>query len=414
VIAAGILDDRYVELIRGEIVKMLPEGKPMVSFVDDRSHPVCVVVYTDAMGIGGAEISLGHLVATASSHLDITVVGVSQLVVNAIADRRSQATRVVLAERGIRAFLSHLLTFWRLRPDVIHVNLCTPWAGAIGLTAALLLPQVRVVRVDQLPLRTTDAVALWRTRALCLRVDVHVAVGQASARRMEDFYALGRNTVRSIPNGVPDFESPLSPSVALDQPVLLDHLQLDRPMIVGSIGRLDAMKGHDVLLRAIAQVEGIRAVILGEGDQRLALETLAVELGVSDRVELRGWVDHPRAYLPGFDVVALPSRSEGFPLAMVEAMLAARPVIATRVGSMPEAVIDRQTGILIEKDDVLGLAEALRYLRNDPVQRIFLGKQARELALSHFTVTSMTQAYERIWYDQSPRNSRLWVSRPLD
>jgi glycosyltransferase involved in cell wall biosynthesis len=384
-------------------------GDGEVSSVDDRSHSIRVLVYTDAMGIGGAEISLGHLVATASSEIDITVVGVSRLVVDAIADRRPQAARIVLAERGIRAFLSHLLTFWRSRPDIIHVNLCTPWAGAIGLTAALLLPQVRVVRVDQLPLRTTDAIALWRTRAICLRVDVHVAVGQASARRMEDFYALGRNTVRSIPNGVPDFEPLLSPSVELEQSV-----QLDRPMIVGSIGRLDAMKGHDVLLRAIAQVEGIRAVILGEGDQRSALETLAVELGVSDRVEFRGWVDNPCVYIPEFDLVALPSRSEGFPLAMVEAMLAARPVIATRVGSMPEAVIDRQTGILIEKDDVLGLAEALRCLRDDPAQRIFLGKQAQELALSHFTVTSMTQAYERIWYDQSLRNSRLWVSRPLD
>ncbi|MEW6498585.1 MAG: glycosyltransferase, partial [Cyanobacteriota bacterium] len=104
------------------------------------------------------------------------------------------------------------------------------------------------------------------------------------------------------------------------------------------MGRLDLMKAHDILLRAIAQVDGVRVVILGEGKQREALEKLAAQLGVSDRLELRGWVDHPREHLPEFDVIAMPSRSEGFPLAIVEAMLAARPVVATRVGSIAEAV----------------------------------------------------------------------------
>jgi len=68
-------------------------------------------------------------------------------------------------------------------------------AGATGLVAALTLPGQGVVRVDQLPLRTTDALDLWRTRALSLRVDAHVAVGEARARRMEDFYALGCGAV---------------------------------------------------------------------------------------------------------------------------------------------------------------------------------------------------------------------------
>lgn len=372
-------------------------------------RPLRVIVYTDSAGIGGAEISLGHLVATASDAVEIAVMGVSQMVVDAIADRRPQASRTVLSERGIGSVLSHLLTFRRWQPDIIHVNLCTPWAGAIGLTAALLLPQVRVVRVDQLPLRTTDAVNLWRTRALSLRVDAHVAVGEASGRRMEDFYALGRNSVISIPNGVPDLAAvfPLSPPPSEHAP---------EQMVVGSIGRLDAMKAHDLLVRAVAQVEGVRAVILGEGDQRSALETLAAQLGVRDRIELPGWVDQPQACLSGFDVVALPSRSEGFPLAMVEAMLAARPVIATRVGSMPEAVIPHQTGLLIEKNDLSGLVKALRELRDNPLQRVHLGKQAREMALAHFTVEAMTAQYEQLWRNllTSPRRSRLHVPQPKE
>lgn len=159
-----------------------------------------------------------------------------------------------------------------------------------------------------MPLRTADTLTLWRTRELSLRVDAHVAVGEASARRMEDFYALGRGSVLCIPNCVPDLTSEPQPP----------PVRPDGQMVVGSVKRLDAMKAHDVLLRAIASVEGIRVVILGEGAQRQALLQLASDLGVSDRVTLPGWIDNPRAHL-SFDVMALPSRSEGFPLTVVEA-----------------------------------------------------------------------------------------------
>ena len=176
------------------------------------------------------------------------------------------------------------------------------------------------------------------------------------------------------------------------------------------------MKAHDILLRAIAQVKQVRVIILGEGEQRPSLEQLAAELGVSDRLELRGWVENPRDHLAEFDIVAMPSRLEGFPLAMVEAMLAARPVIATRVGSMPEAVLDGETGLLIEKNDVNGLAKSLLKLRDDPQLRTELGQQARKLALERFTVEAMTASYEQLWEKvlSLPRSPRLQVPRPRD
>jgi len=365
-----------------------------------------VVVYTDSAGVGGAEISLGHLIATASSAIEITVVGVSSTVVAAIASGRPQARRMVLPGTGVSAFWTHRRTFQHLRPDLVHVNLCTPWAGAVGLSAALSLPQARVVRVDQLPLRTTDLLTWLRTRMLCLRVDAHVAVGQACGRHLEDFYALGRGTVRSIPNGVPDLE-PLGNSTPISRGEALQ---------IGSIGRLDPMKGHDLLLRAIARVDRTQLTIVGEGAYRSQLEQLAAELGLGDRVQMPGWIDRPRHHLPTFDVIAQPSRSEGYPLAIVEAMLAARPVIATRVGSVPEAITDGKTGLLINKDDVEGLAQALRLLRDQPDLRLRLGQQARAIAAKHFTAEQMTAQYEDLWYRvlTHPRQPRLRVARPPD
>lgn len=367
-------------------------------------RPLRVVAYTDAPGIGGAEISLGHLIATVSDGFDVTVLGTSHLVVDAIAARRPQTPRIVLPAKGPQALLAHFTALLKLRPNLVHCNLCVPWAGAMGLTAALMLPGIRVVRVDQLPLRTTDAIPLWRTRALSLRVDAHVAVGKASAQRMEDFYALGRDTVLSIPNCVPNI---------LDEPKPLPLLSSGE-LIIGSVGRLDSMKGHDILIRAIAPLDGVRIVILGEGEQRTTLEDLAADLGVSDRMNLLGWVDSPRAYLPAFDVVALPSRSEGFPLAVVEAMLAARPVVATRVGSVAEAVLDGETGLLVGKDDVNGLSTALRRLRDDPQLRIRLGQRGREMALSRFTVEHMATSYEQLWNKvlAAPQAPRIRVLPP--
>ena len=367
--------------------------------------PHRVAVYTDAMGMGGAEISLGHLVAQVSTDMELTVLGVSQSVVTAIASHRPGAMSIVLPAMGSPAIVAHLTTLHQLQPDLVHFNLCTPWACAIGLATALSLPKARVVRVDQLPLRTTDAVTLWRTRLLSLRVDAHIAVGEASAKRMEDFYALGRGTVQSVPNGVPDFAVNLMPP---------DHYQ--GPLLIGSVGRLDAMKAHDILLRAIAQVDNVHVEILGEGEQRTALEALAVELGIRDRVRLPGWIDQPHAHLLNYDLFVLPSRSEGFPLAIVEAMLAARPVIATRVGSIAEAVIHNETGILIEKDDVMGLVAALCRLRDDAALRKRLGQRGRAIAVEHFTAAQMAKRYEQIWHEvrSMPRSPRLCVPRPLD
>ena len=228
-----------------------------------------------------------------------------------------------------------------------------PWSSPVDLAGALALPRSRVVAVQQLPLRTVELPVWLRTRALLHRLDAHVAVGEASCRRIEDFYGLGRGSVVSIPNCVPDVALPPRPARAAGA-----------PLVVGSLGRLDAVKGYDVLLRALAELPDVRAVVIGEGAARPELERLARELGVADRVELPGWADRPAELLPGFDVFCLPSRSEGFPLSIVEAMLAALPVVATRVGSVAELVVDGETGIVVERDDVDGLVAALDRLRD--------------------------------------------------
>jgi glycosyltransferase involved in cell wall biosynthesis len=367
---------------------------------------VRLLAYTDATGIGGAEISLANLLHELADDrgLHITVLGRTTSVVRRVAPA-GVASVVAPLHR-------HPAVLARLRPDLVHVNLPTPWAASPVLAAALALPRARVLAVQQLPLRTVELPLWLRTRALLRRLDAHVAVGTASCRRTEDFYALGRGSVRSIPNCVPDVPAdlrrcapvPNGAEVAGADPAGADL----NPVVIGSLGRLDRMKGYDLLLDALARVPGARVEVLGEGTERASLEAQARRLGVAARVRFPGWEPDPRRRLPEWDVFCLPSRSEGFPLSVVEAMLAGLPVVASDVGSVGEAVQPDATGLLVAKDDIDGLVRALTAVVGSASERGRLGAAGRARAAEHFTVDHMARAY-RALYDEMldvPRRSR--------
>jgi LmbE family N-acetylglucosaminyl deacetylase len=126
-----------------------------------------------------------------------------------------------------------------------------------------------------------------------------------------------------------------------------------------------------------------------------------------------GWVDNPRAYLPTFDVYCLPSRFEGFPLAMVEAMLAERPIVASAVSSVAEAIRDGETGLLVPPDDEHALANALRRLLDDRNLASALGRRAYDVAVEEFTSERMATAYEALYEEILAGTESQAVSSPI-
>jgi glycosyltransferase involved in cell wall biosynthesis len=212
----------------------------------------------------------------------------------------------------------------------------------------------------------------------------HVGVGERTSREVERLLGLPDGIVQTIHNGVPD------------EPFEASTKRLRGP-VVGAVGRLEPQKGFDVLLRALREVPGASAVIVGDGEQRDELRALAERLGIQDRVDWIGWRDEPRSYLPGFDVFVLPSRFEGFPLALLEALLAQRAVVATNVGSVAEAVLPEQTGLLVPRDDPAALAAAIQRLLADDALRARFGAAGRELVQSRFTATHMARSFERLY-----------------
>jgi glycosyltransferase involved in cell wall biosynthesis len=338
--------------------------------------------------VGGAEVSVGHLIAELPDRFDVTVVGVHPEVLQAIAARRPGTEVELLGrvrhKRDIGGIAEHLRLVRRVRPDILHVNLFTPWSGQYAQLAGVLTPGVRTVAVEHLPMPSTHRRQRLAKRALSRSVSAHVSVGERAGREIEELAGLPRGRIITIHNGVPD--SCVSP--------------LERPAggpVIGSLGRLSEQKAYDVLVRALAELPDAQLVLVGDGPERARLESLARDLGVSDRLRITGWSDSASAHLAYFDVFALPSRYEAFPLAIVEAMLAEVPVVATDVGSVPEAVQAGVTGLTVQPGRADELARAISALLEDREHARELGRNARRLALERFTARAMADRYVELY-----------------
>ena len=138
--------------------------------------------------------------------------------------------------------------------------------------------------------------------------------------------------------------------------------------VVGTVGRLDYQKAPDVLIEALARLDraDVFSVWVGDGPGRVAAETLARQRGVADRMRFLGNRDDVPALLAGFDIFALPSRYEGLPCAIAEAMTCGVPVIASAVNSVPEMVVPGRTGLLVPAENPAALAAAIGYLADHP------------------------------------------------
>ncbi len=158
-------------------------------------------------------------------------------------------------------------------------------------------------------------------------------------------------------------------------------LDRDRP-VVGSVGRLERRKGHDVLLAAAERLRSRRPapqwLVVGDGPDAAALRSLASALGVDGAVRFTGTLDDVRPALAAMDVFALPSREEGMSNALMEAMAAGRPIVATDVGGNGEVLDRGRLGVLVPSDDAIGLGDAIGALLDQPERAAALGRAARD------------------------------------
>lgn len=181
----------------------------------------------------------------------------------------------------------------------------------------------------------------------------------------------------------------------------------DASHIVLTLGHLSEVKGHSTFLRAAALVAAShpRCCFWLLGDEttdkgaRGRFEALATELGIRDKVDFLGWRPDVPDVVRAVDVVALPSLNEGLPLAVLEAMACGRPVVATPVGGVAEAVEDRRTGLLIPPNEPETLAAAIGVLLDDEPLRARLGQQARLAVEERFSLPRVVTRVERLYQE---------------
>jgi glycosyltransferase involved in cell wall biosynthesis len=347
-----------------------------------------LVAYTDNLELGGADLSMAHLLTLLDRAINVTVVGVAPGIVERIASLRpGTETRLVPRPRNDhdwRSLAAHTAAIRDIAPDIVHANLASPWSCQYCIAAGIIARRPRVVAVYQLAVPPISKRQRFAKRLTARGVDRHVGVGERTSREVEALVGLATGSVRTIHNGVPDERHQPIPA-STPGPV------------IGAVGRLEHQKGFDTLIRALSDVEGAALVLVGDGSERASLERLSRSVGVADRVVWAGWSDEPRGHLASFDVFALPSRFEGFPLAVLEALLARRAVVAADVGSIPEVIRDGETGLLVPPDDPAALASAIRHLLADADRRRRLGEAGRQLVLERFTAAHMARAFESVY-----------------
>jgi glycosyltransferase involved in cell wall biosynthesis len=217
-------------------------------------------------------------------------------------------------------------------------------------------------------------------RALARRASRIVAITEALARFQVERVGLPADKLEVIHYGLDEPPAAWGVNPA-------DDLADDARVLL-AVCRLERQKGIDVAIRALPDIRrrhpGAALVVLGEGPQRGELERLAREREVP--AFLPGRVPDVAAWLRRADLLVHPVRWEGFGLALLEAMLASRPVVATRVSSIPEIVVDGETGVLVPVDDAPALAAAVNRVLDDPGA---LGRRGYERARARFSVGRM-------------------------
>ncbi len=191
--------------------------------------------------------------------------------------------------------------------------------------------------------------------------------------------------------------------------------ELEGVPLVGVLGRLYPVKGQEVFLRAAAAVGAhfpeVRFLLGGDGDNRPALQALAKALGLGSRAVFLGHIDNPYDFLNVLDVHVLCSHSETFPYVILEAAALKKPTVATAVGSVPELIIDGETGLLVPPGDHRRLAGAVMALLRQPEYASQLGEELNVRAQPYFNPTAMAERHLEVYRCVIDRGRRGRVVR---
>lgn len=237
----------------------------------------------------------------------------------------------------------------------------------------------------------------WRRRAAmrwaARRSDALVGVSLATANTLAQALGLAREQITVVPNGIPQ-------RAGVRDRVRRELALRDDELLIVAVGNLYPVKGHAVLIEALAMLAdraGWQLAIAGRGEEEVRLRAQSAAAGLDARVHILGFRDDIPDILAAGDIFAMSSLSEGLPLALVEAMSFGLPVVVSRVGGIPEVVTNDVEALLVPPSDARGLASALERLIDSAVTRRRLGAAGRARAQRDYAIATMADRYERLY-----------------
>jgi sugar transferase (PEP-CTERM/EpsH1 system associated) len=301
---------------------------------------------------------------------------------------------------------------WRtlrsLRPDVVH----TRNLGTLDMQLAAMAAGVRRRVHGEHGWSPSDPQGLdprnLRLRRLLRALPQgYVAMSRDIARWLEQSVGVPAARIRQLYSGVDTVRFAPDGPLPADLPWPSANGGVARPVIVGTVGRLDPIKNHRGLLQAFGAIlerhpdwrGRVRLIIAGDGPLRGELAPLAGELGLGDSVWFPGARPDVPALMRAMDVFVLPSINEGISNTILEAMATARPVVASRTGGNPELVVDGLTGALYDPDEESALAASLEnYVQQSDLRRSH-GEAARRRVVEQFSLEAMVARYGEFYDD---------------
>ena len=362
------------------------------------ARPRRLLLVADSLDVGGAE---RHVVGLGGA---IVRAGYAVTVACSIAGPLTLPAQQ--AGLTVRPLLSHLvkrrlsLVFaWRLarlvrqeRFDLVHAHM---YASAAASALATLATNVPLVLTEHSEARWRTGQARWLSRRIYRRAAHVIAVSNRIRRRLIDEDGVPPTRITVIPNA-------LSPLPARDSDLALSVLAGEPAgPIVGLIARLQPEKGVTYFLEAAArvaqEVPEARFVVVGDGPLRHELARLAEQLGIHERVHFLGFQVEAPALVGAFDVLVVPSLSEGTPLVILEAMAAGVPVVASAVGGIPEQITHGREGLLVRPGDSSAFGAAILSLLRNPEWARRLGEAGRQRVADCFSHDRMVRQTEAVY-----------------
>lgn len=313
--------------------------------------------------------------------------------------------RDILPLHDLGAFLRLIVILARGRFDVVHTH--TAKAGILGRLAARLCGVHAVVHSPHghdfygyfSPLRSR--LIVWAERFAAFFCDrIHVLT-RLEEQDMIRFKICRQDKMRVIATGIE--VSSLTRMLSVVSSFVRTGIEAPGYKRVGFVGRLESIKGPEVFIDTarfvVSRIPDVKFLLIGDGSLRPSLERKVKAWGLEGHVLFLGWQEDVAGYLEALDVLVMPSLNEGVGLSVLEAQAVGVPVVASRVGGIPEVVRDKETGILFAPGDPAACAEAvIALLQNEDLRRRF-GAAGRAWVRENFSAERMVCGFEALYRD---------------